>query len=152
MLDVELDPQDPKACPEAVRAITEADWVVLRPGSWYSSVIPHVLVPELRAALSSTRGRVVVNLNLEPQPGETDGLGPAEHLEVLLRHAPDLRIDTVLADVGSVPDPEELRSYTDRIGAELVLADVARVGAGGQHDPEKLARAYAVLVGVKQGP
>src|SRR3954454_14918631 len=71
VLEVSLAPADPKACPEAVQAIGEADWVVLGPGSWYSSVIPHLLVPDLRAALATTAAGIIVTLNLEAQPGET---------------------------------------------------------------------------------
>src|SRR5204863_3219523 len=51
---VELVPTDPPACPEALTAVRAADWVVLGPGSWYTSVLPHLLVPELRQALCST--------------------------------------------------------------------------------------------------
>lgn len=147
VLEVSLEPADPKACPEAIRAIDEADWVVLGPGSWYSSVIPHLLVPELRAALVATPGKVVVTLNLEAQPGETDGYTPEDHLAVLHRTAPDLRVHTVLADPASVPDVDALGAMTDRLGARLVLADVALAGAPGQHDPDKLGRAYADVTG-----
>jgi uncharacterized cofD-like protein len=147
VLEVSLEPPDPKACPEATRAIGEADWVVLGPGSWYSSVIPHLLVPDLRAALASTPGRVVVTLNLEAQPGETDGWTPEDHLTVLRRTAADLPIHTVVADPASVPDVEALEAVTAGLGAHLVLADVTLEGASGQHDPEKLARAYALVTG-----
>jgi uncharacterized cofD-like protein len=147
VLDVSLEPVDPKACPEATRAIGEADWVVLGPGSWYSSVIPHLLVPDLRAALAAAPGKVVVTLNLEAQPGETDGYTPEDHLAVLHRVAPDLRVHTVLADPASVPDVGALEAMAGALGARLVLADVALEGASGQHDPEKLARAYALVTG-----
>jgi uncharacterized cofD-like protein len=95
---VSLIPADPPACPEAVQAIGAADWVVLGPGSWFTSVLPHLLVPELAAALVGTRARRLVALNLAPQPGETEGFSPHTHLEVLADHAPDLAIDVVLAD------------------------------------------------------
>ena len=146
VLDVRLEPSDPQASPEAVRAIAEADWLVLGPGSWYSSVIPHLLVPGLRAALSASPGRVVVNLNLEGQPGETEGYTPEDHLTVLHQHAPELRIDTVLADHRAVPDAGRLRARSEELGARLVLADVARDGVSGQHDPEKLARAFELVI------
>jgi uncharacterized cofD-like protein len=147
VLDVELDPQDPKACPEAVRAIGEADWVVLGPGSWYSSVIPHVLVPEQRAALAATSAKVLVNLNLVAQPGETEGYTPEDHLAALHRHAPELQVDVVLADSRSTGDAASLRSACDGLGARLVMADVARDDVADQHDPEKLSRAYAAILG-----
>ncbi len=146
VLDVRLDPADPPACPEAVEAIERADWVVLGPGSWYSSVIPHLLVPGLRRAIVESPGGVLITLNLEAQPGETDGFTPEDHLAVLRRHIPELRVDTVLADSSAVPDPEVLREAAADLGARLVLADVAAEARPGHHDPEKLARAYATVM------
>jgi uncharacterized cofD-like protein len=143
---VRLEPADPPACPEAVAAIGEADVVVLGPGSWFTSVIPHLLVPRLRQALVESRARVVVTMNLRAESGETEGLGPEDHLEVLHRHAHDLRIDTVLADTSSVPDPQALQAVVDRAGGRLLLADVADRARPGQHDPAKLAAAYARLL------
>jgi uncharacterized cofD-like protein len=98
---ISLIPADPPACPEAVAAIRAADWVVLGPGSWFTSVLPHLLVPELADALISTRARRLVALNLAPQPGETEGFSPHTHLEVLADHAPELTVDIVLADRGA---------------------------------------------------
>ncbi len=146
VLDVHLDPADPPACPEAVDAIEAADWVVLGPGSWYSSVIPHLLVPGLRAAIAKSPGGVLVTLNLEAQPGETDGFTPEDHLAVLCRHIPELRVDAVLADSAAVPNPQRLRAAAAELGARLVLADIAAEGRPGHHDPEKLARAYAAVM------
>jgi uncharacterized cofD-like protein len=147
VLGVSLEPADPQACPEATRAIEEADWVVLGPGSWYSSVIPHLLVPDLRTALTATAAKVVVTLNLEAQPGETDGWTPEDHLAVLLRTAPDLRLHTVLVDPGSVADASALGEIVAGVGGRLMMADVASDNAPGQHDPEKLGRAYARITG-----
>ncbi len=93
-----LVPADPPACPEAVQAVRAADWVVLGPGSWFTSVLPHLLVPDLARALTGTSARRIVALNLAPQPGETEGFSPHAHLEVLADHAPGLTVDVVLAD------------------------------------------------------
>ena len=98
IVSISLDPADPPVCPEAVAAMRDADWVVLGPGSWFTSVIPHLMVPALRDALVATEARVVVVLNLAEQAGETGGFGPADHLAVLIEHAPDLKVHTVLAD------------------------------------------------------
>jgi len=119
---------------------------VLGPGSWFSSVIPHLLVPELREALARTKARKVVTMNLEPQAGETDGFSPETHLEVLAEHAPGLRLDVVLADQGSVVDEDQLRRAAAALGARLMMADVAADQGGPRHDPAKLAAAYASLV------
>ncbi|NUR06486.1 MAG: uridine diphosphate-N-acetylglucosamine-binding protein YvcK [Nocardioidaceae bacterium] len=140
---VDLEPEDPPACPQAIAAVKSADWIVLGPGSWFSSVIPHLLVPELREALVHSPARTVVTVNLEPQPGETDGFSQEKHLEVLHAHAPDLRLDVVLADRGSVVDRDSLAGVAASLGAELVVADLAADDGSPRHDPTKLANAYA---------
>jgi uncharacterized cofD-like protein len=140
---VRVEPSEPPACPQAVEAVLDAEWAVLGPGSWFTSVIPHLLVPQMAKALSATSARRVVALNLSPQPGETDGFSPETHLEVLAAHAPDLRVDVVIADAGAVGDDDaELREAAAGFGAELVVASVARDDGTPRHDPERLAAVY----------
>jgi uncharacterized cofD-like protein len=146
VLHVALDPATPEACPEAVAAVRAADWVVIGPGSWYSSVIPHLLVPQLRTALQETPAQLLLSLNLVNQPGETDGLTQADHLHALVRHAPDLRLDVVLVDRDSLVDEALLRSVAASYGGRLVVEDLALEGHVGQHDAEKLALAYARIM------
>jgi uncharacterized cofD-like protein len=139
---ISLLPADPPAVPEAVTAILEADWVVFGPGSWFTSVLPHLLVPSLRSALTATSARKLVALNLMAQPGETEGFSPHRHLEVLADHAPSLSFDVVLADVGAVAGAEEdLRKAAELLRASLALADVAAPD-GTRHDPVRLATAF----------
>ena len=139
-----LIPADPPACPEAVQAIEAADWVVLGPGSWFTSVLPHLLVPELARALLGTRARRIVALNLAPQPGETEGFSPHAHLEVLANHAPELAIDVVLADTTAVEGSKaELEKAAGMLGGRLVLADLAMGDGSPRHDPRRLAGAFA---------
>jgi uncharacterized cofD-like protein len=143
---VSLIPANPPACPEAVQAIGEADWVVLGPGSWFTSVLPHLLVPELAAALVGTRARRLVALNLAPQPGETEGFSPHAHLEVLADHAPALSIDVVLADRAATRgQTAELEKAAGLLGARLVLADLAMGDGSPRHDPRRLAGAFAQI-------
>jgi uncharacterized cofD-like protein len=143
---VSLIPADPPACPQAVQAIGAADWVVLGPGSWFTSVLPHLLVPELAAALVGTSARRLVALNLAPQPGETDGFSPHTHLEVLADHAPALAIDVVLADRAAVGSTTtELEKAASLLGARLVLADLAVGDGSPRHDPRRLAGAFAQI-------
>lgn len=143
VVSVRLDPADPPAYPDAVRSIEESQWVVLGPGSWFTSVIPNLLVPGLREALLQTAGRRIVVLNLEPQEGETDGFAPETHLEVLDQHAPGLLAGAViLADEGAVVDRAQLEGVVEALGATLVVADVADEHEAARHDPVKLAAAY----------
>jgi uncharacterized cofD-like protein len=130
----------PTACPEALAAVRAADMVVLGPGSWFTSVLPHLLVPELHRALVETSAARVVVLNLVPQPGETAGFSPERHLDVLCEHAPQLRVDAVIADVDAVPTPDRLRRAAAALGAQTHLAPVTAPGAADRHDPGALAR------------
>lgn len=139
---IRLDPPDALACPEAVAAVRTADWVVLGPGSWYTSVIPHLEVPALHDALVTTPAKVVVTLNLAAQEGETGGYGPEDHLAALWEHAPRLRVHTVLADPRSVPDLASLRRMVEEHGARLVVTDVSRGDGTARHDPSRLGSAY----------
>ncbi|GAA3431109.1 gluconeogenesis factor YvcK family protein [Kutzneria kofuensis] len=129
----------PTACPQAVQAVLDADVVLLGPGSWFTSVLPHLLVPELHEALVDTAACKVVVLNLVPQPGETAGFSPERHLDVLCQHAPRLRVDAVVADVDSVPTPERLRTAAASLGATAHLSTVTAGGAADRHDPAALA-------------
>ncbi|WP_028648315.1 uridine diphosphate-N-acetylglucosamine-binding protein YvcK [Nocardiopsis sp. CNT312] len=144
---ISLIPEDPPASPQAVKAVREADWVVFGPGSWFTSVLPHLLVPDLAHALVTTRARRLVALNLSPQKGETEGFRPETYLEVLHEHAPKLGVDVVLADRGTVDEVEPLEHVVCRLGGRLVLADLAREDGTPRHDAERFAVALEGVLG-----
>src|SRR5206468_8478046 len=89
VVSVSLLPPGAPACANAVDAVREADVVVLGPGSWFTSVLPHLLLRELGRAIATTRATVVVTVNLVPQAGETPDFSPLELLRVLQEHARD---------------------------------------------------------------
>ncbi len=146
VLSLRLNPEEPPACEEALQAIQAADWVILGPGSWFTSVLPHLLVPGIRDALISTPARKVLTLNLVMHTVETVGFSAKNHLEVLAAHAPELRLDVVLADPGIVDDEALLRRVAADMGAELVLAGVGDQRRKGQHDSLRLAAAYRDII------
>ncbi|TWE12670.1 gluconeogenesis factor YvcK family protein [Rudaeicoccus suwonensis] len=147
VLSVRLHPDPPLACREAVDAVYDADWVILGPGSWFTSVMPHLLVPDLRDALVHTSAKRLLTLNMVMDTGETVGFSASDHLEVLAAHAPDLHLDVVLADPSVVADHgDSLRSTAESLGAEVVFADVADVDQPGSHDTLRLAAAYRDVV------
>ncbi|ANY23449.1 gluconeogenesis factor YvcK family protein [Gordonia terrae] len=138
---VRLLPNDPPACESALAAIESADLVMLGPGSWFSSVIPHVLVPEQLKALQRSHARKVLVVNLAPEPGETPGFSVERHLHVLHAHANTFRVDHVLVDASSVPagrERDHLVRAAGLFGAELNVGDVAVPGRQ-VHDPAKVA-------------
>ncbi len=133
---VRLRPANPPATPQAVAAIESADLVVLGPGSWFSSVIPHVLVPQLLTALATCTAQKVLVLNLAPELGETTGFSAERHLHVLSQHAPEFRVDHVVVDSAFVPEGRErqhLARAAARLGADIVYVDVAETGTHAHH-------------------
>jgi uncharacterized cofD-like protein len=144
---VRLLPEAAPACAEALSAIELADWVILGPGSWYTSVLPHLLLPQMREALCDTPAKRLLTMNLATDTKETSGMTAADHLHVLRRYAPDFSVDVVLADPASVPDLPEFEKAAAMIGAEVVLGKVGASGRRPVHDPLRLATAYHDIFG-----
>jgi uncharacterized cofD-like protein len=145
--NVRLLPPDAPACEEALTAIELADWVVLGPGSWYTSVLPHLLLPELRQALCDTPAKRCLTMNLDVNDKETAGMTAADHLSAITRYAPDFNVDIVLADPSSVPDPEGFERAAAMLGAKVVLGKVGGSTGRAVHDPLRLAAAYHDIFG-----
>jgi uncharacterized cofD-like protein len=143
---VRLRPGQPVACAEAVAAIEAADWLIFGPGSWFTSVIPHLLIPGLAAAVTASRANRLVTLNLAAEK-ETSWLSLPDHLAALTRYLPALRADVVLADGKAVGDPEPLHRAAETLGARLLLAPIAVPDGSPRHDPVALAAALEPVVG-----
>ncbi|MCO1599587.1 2-phospho-L-lactate transferase CofD family protein [Micromonospora sp. RHAY321] len=141
-----LTPAAPAACAEALAAIGEADWLIFGPGSWYTSVLPHLLVPQLADAIVSSPARRLVTLNLAAEK-ETLGLSVADHLAALRWYLPELKVDLVLADAKAVGDPEPVERAAESLGARLVLAPVAITDGTPRHDPAALGAALVPVLG-----
>lgn len=138
---IRLIPNDPPVVPEVLEAIEQADWVVLGPGSWYTSVLPHLLVSDIHEALVRTPARRALILNLSTQVGETDEMSSADHVRVLAEHAPDLALDVIIAEPAVVDDIDELEEAARKVGARLLLRQVSMGGNRALHDPLRLAAA-----------
>ncbi|MDT4998542.1 MAG: hypothetical protein QOK12_647 [Mycobacterium sp.] len=140
---VRLLPSNPPATRQAIDAIMAADLVVLGPGSWFTSVIPHVLVPQLAEALQATQARRALVLNLVGEPGETAGFSAERHIHVLAQHAPGFTVHDIVVDAAGAPgerEREQLRRTAAILNAEVEFADVSRPGTP-LHDPARLAAA-----------
>jgi uncharacterized cofD-like protein len=137
-----FDPRRPKV-PEAVlEAIANATWVLLGPGSLYTSVLAASALPDVASALAYTDARVLWICNLESQPGETTGMTGDDHLVALRDHA--VRIDAALYD------PEaSLKLTEDRLVRDGVqpLGRRLRSREPGLHDPILLGHALRELFG-----
>src|SRR5579864_1343655 len=156
---IELDPAAAPAFPPAVAALEGADAILLGPGSLYTSILPNLLIPGIRQAVVKSRARVILLLNLMTQPGETDGMMGAAHLQAVERHIGAGLIHAVLynatpipapllahyAETGSEPVAVE-REAMARSGVEVVGADLLAEGDLIRHDPERLSRAVLDLL------
>ena len=143
-----LQPKNPAAYPEAVKAIHEADMVVVGPGSLFTSVLPNLLVRGVADALINSNAIKVYVCNVATQPGETDGFRISDHLDALLRHLPveeNLFDYVVVNDHLGLPmpstgkvEPVSPNPEADLDG-RLVLADVVDETNAVRHDSNKLA-------------
>lgn len=145
-------PPDVRASEDAVRAIREADLVVIGPGSLYTSILPALMVPGIAEAVRASGALVVFVCNVATQAGETDHHDLAGHIEALDRHALADLPRIVLANnrldakppVGWRGEPVRLRWPPAGVadgGPSLVLEDVVDPVNAHRHDPDRLARA-----------
>jgi uncharacterized cofD-like protein len=143
---IRLEPAHPPACPEAVAAILAADVVILGPGSWFTSVLPHLLIPELAEAIVTSTAVKVLIMNLDPhRDAETAGVPARAQLDMLGALEPRLNLDFVIADPRHVGDTEDLRAGCQK--SELLLSGVGHTqpSRAGTHDPDRLAVALSTV-------
>ncbi|MDR2895892.1 MAG: uridine diphosphate-N-acetylglucosamine-binding protein YvcK [Propionibacteriaceae bacterium] len=145
VLRVRIEPINPPAVPAAVEAIAQADYLVFGPGSWFTSVIPHLLVPALADAIMAASAQRIVLMNLLPS-GETSGFTPSRHLETLAAHCPKLRIDQVLADHQFADQDPYLEPIVASMGGRLLIGDLAMRDGSARHDPFLLAATLALVM------
>ncbi|NWN89324.1 MAG: uridine diphosphate-N-acetylglucosamine-binding protein YvcK [Micrococcaceae bacterium] len=142
---IELSPPEAPATPQVLEALELTDWVILGPGSWYTSVLPHLLLKEQRAALAQTTAKRCLVMNLQPSTTETQGMTAAEHLSVLHYYAPEFRIDVIIADptVVTSEHEEEFCEAAEKLGATVVFNKVKDEHRSTVHDPLRLAVAFS---------
>ncbi|MBK5239627.1 YvcK family protein [Clostridium sp.] len=155
--EVFIEPKDAKAIKEALIAISNADAVILGPGSLYTSIIPNLLVREIRDALRKTKALKIYVSNIMTQPGESDNYGVNDHIKAINKHAHFKAIDCVLVNIGKISIDLENSYLKDnsimvninekevaKLGIKVIKSDFVKVIKGHvRHDEEKLA---AILV------
>ena len=147
-----VTPGDVRASEDAVRAIEEAELIVIGPGSLYTSILPALVVPGIREAIAGSGALVVFVCNVATQAGETAGHDLAAHVDALARHGAAELPDYVLANnrlnarapEGWLGQPVRLRWPPAGVGAggpRLVLDDLVDQENAHRHDPARLALA-----------
>lgn len=151
--EIFIEPKDAKAIKEALSAISGADAVILGPGSLYTSIIPNLLVGEIRDELEKTKALRIYVSNIMTQPGESDNYSVCDHIKAINKHAQCKAIDYVLVNVGKISlDLEEKykndnsnmvninEKEVEKLGIEVIKSDFVKIQKGYvRHDTEKLA-------------
>jgi uncharacterized cofD-like protein len=147
-----LQPGKVRAYPPAVKAILQADLVVIGPGSLYTSILPNLLVNDLAQALQQTRAAKIYVCNLATQPGETDNYSVADHVATLLQHIPTNFLNIVLANSNLSVPPDTGGGHTLFVKpiapteVKMITADLVDESQPWRHDSAKLAKAVIDLM------
>ncbi len=149
-------PADPPGLPAALQAIREADYIIMGPGSLYTSVIPNLLVPEIRDALAKVKVPRIYVCNIMTQPGETDDYSVSDHIKAINRVCGQRMFDAVLVQRTS-PSTTVIKHYAKeqshpvlldkeevtKLGCRIILANIMDeddMMAKVSHHPQRLAR------------
>lgn len=156
---ITLKPVQPLATPEAIKAIEEAQIIVLGPGSLYTSIIPNLLIKEITAAIVASEAIKVYVCNIMTQPGETDGFCASDHLRAFISHSHPRLFDYCIVNTGEIPS-QILKRYAlensypvindtpniENMGYRVIEDDVVIAENVIRHDPLKLARIVLGLI------
>lgn len=119
--EVYLEPKDAKPLSEVINSIYEADYVIMGPGSLYTSIMPNLLVEGVVEAIKGTKAVKIYIPNVMTQPGETDGYDVLEHVKAINKHTKSNLIDYIIANSEIIPDNQFEKYKKD--GANQVLLD-----------------------------
>jgi len=147
-------PPDPPALPQALAALQSAEYIIIGPGSLYTSVIPNLLVPDIAAAISERQVPCIYICNIMTEPGETDGYSVADHIRAIDELCGYALFDAVLVQ-RQLPSTPTLERYAEaksepvqfdreavlHLNRRVIMADVMDEQEKGliRHDPHRLA-------------
>lgn len=151
--NISLKPEDCKACQEAIDALAIADLIILGPGSLYTSIIPNLLIKDIRDAVLNSDAYRVYICNAMTQPGETVGFSASDHLNVLLDHTDPRIVDACFVNTAPVPEPvleryrktgsvpvkPDIGRIRDK-GYEVVTGEILQIDGQIRHDSEKIMK------------
>lgn len=152
-----LEPNNPLAYPPAVKAILNAELILVGPGSLYTSVMPNLLVPDLAEALRVSRGYKFYICNVASQPGETDGYSCGEHVRSIEKHVGVRLFDMVISNgyyQGQLPAGIDFVRTEPDLGEEYTVytTDLIDKARPWRHDSDKLAQVIMDLFFERTGP
>jgi uncharacterized cofD-like protein len=166
---VGLIPDRPRSVPQAAEAILRADVVVAGPGSLFTSILPPLLVPDVRTSIRASSATRILVANLMTEPGETDDYSVLEHVLTIERHLEAQLFDYVIYNTSPVPEPLAAKyaasgarpiltgtfelSALEKLGIQPIGVPLASEHPAGKirHHPERLAAAITALAQGKLG-
>ena len=148
-----INPENAKPLVDALKAIEEADAIIMGPGSLYTSIIPNLLVTDIADTICESDAIKIYISNIMTQPGETDDFTAADHLKTLINYGGKKCVDYVIANNGTIPDDikerylkegsklvELDRDNIKGLGVEIVEENLVKITKGYvKHDSEYLA-------------
>lgn len=147
--DIRLIPDSATTTSEGLTAIHGADWLTFGPGSWFSSVMPHLLLTDQRNAICESSARKILILNLDANPNsagdEFAGNSAAAHLRMIRKYAPDFRCEFAVVDRSLIVREEigvELHRMVEELEGTVIVADLATNPGSNHHDPRKLTPVF----------
>jgi uncharacterized cofD-like protein len=152
-----LEPNNPPAFPQSVRAILNADLIVVGPGSLYTSILPNLLVPDMVEALRASRALKIYVSNVATQPGETQGYTCGDHIRALEEHVGGGLFDIILANNcfnGELPEPSTWVQVEEDLDVDYAVhrSDLVSADRPWRHDSDKLARVLMDILTEQTGP
>lgn len=152
-----LEPSAPPAFPEAVQAILNADLIVIGPGSLFTSILPNLLVPDISAAIRSSRALKMYICNVATQPGETEGYSAGDHIRAIEEHVGSGLFDLVVCNwqfEGNLPDDIQWINVEVDLDEDYPVyrADLVDYVQPWRHDAKKLSQVVIDLLEERTGP
>ena len=149
-------PENPPALPAAIKAIEEADYIIIGPGSLYTSLITNLLVTEIADAIAATDIPRIYICNIMTQPGETDGYSVSDHIQAIDKACDNKKLFDAVLVHKKIPSAQALIRYAQqnahpvfldreaviRLGRRIIPANILFEDENGavRHDPQKLAK------------
>lgn len=147
--ELKLIPNQPKPTPEVLTALENADWITIGPGSWLSSVMPHFLLGNQAEQIQKSKAKKIMIFNLPDKNilDEYAGFSLEAHLQLVLDHIPDLKIDVALVDKSLAQSDSRFNALVAACGGEVMGFDLADSKQIFHHDREKLILAFSHIFG-----
>ncbi|HEY5671625.1 MAG TPA: uridine diphosphate-N-acetylglucosamine-binding protein YvcK [Anaerolineales bacterium] len=152
-----LEPNNPPAFPQAVRAILAADLIIVGPGSLYTSILPNLLVPDILEAIRASRALRIYVCNVATQPGETQNYTCGDHIRAIEEHVGDGLFEVIVANnnyESDLPGPSSWVRVEDDLDVDHAVyrADLIANDFPWRHDSDKLATVLMDILAERTGP